>query len=212
MTERLDDNHVANFKGVSGKTTTAVHIAAYMQTLAPAVLADGVIVRASMKWAKRGPGLPFKTVSIGQLDKEKRDAESRGTRYEHTVVNTEANPLDEDFRDAAEGGDLVVVPAEPGLTATDGLNPTLEQLLKINYLKYKILLTKISPKPQAEGEQLYSDLVAKGYPVFQTMIPFLVAYRKASYEGLTARGVRSDPNARRAWLAYERVGREILHD
>lgn len=32
---------IANFKGDSGKATTAIHVAAYLQTLAPTSLADG---------------------------------------------------------------------------------------------------------------------------------------------------------------------------
>jgi chromosome partitioning protein len=52
---------IANFKG-SGRRTTAIHLAAFMQTLGPTILADGDIVRASSKWAARGDdkGMPFK--------------------------------------------------------------------------------------------------------------------------------------------------------
>ncbi len=71
---------------------------------------------------------------------------------------------------------MLIIPAEPGLTATDGLNHTLERLKKIGHTKYKILLTKIPPFPQTEGQQLYSYLVAAGHPVLKTKIPFLVAY------------------------------------
>jgi cellulose biosynthesis protein BcsQ len=48
-------------------------------------------------------------------------------------------------------------------------------------------------------------------PVFKAEIPLLVAYRKASAEGVTEREVKGDANARRAWLAYERIGREIVN-
>jgi chromosome partitioning protein len=196
---------IAQAKGGIGKTTSAIHLAAYLQTQGPTILADGDIVRASLKWSLRGPGLPFKVVPLAQLTKETNSA-----RYDHVVFNTEANPSDDDFEDLARGCDFLIVPAEPGLTSTDGLTHTLEKLRKIGHTKYKILLTKAPPKPQTEGQQLYADLTSKGYPVFQTMIPFLVAYRKASDEGITAKDVKGDPNARRAWLAYERVGREII--
>ena len=197
---------IGQYKGGIGKTTTAIHIAAFMQTLGPTILADGDIVRASSKWAARGDGagLPFKVVPIGQLAKHVRD-------YEHVVIDTEANPSDEDFKDAAQGCDLLIIPAEPETTATDGLTYTLSKLREMKHERYKVLLTKVPPSPQTEGEQLRASLVQAGIPIFKSEIPLLVAYRKASAEGITAREVKGDANARRAWLAYERVGKEIVN-
>jgi cellulose biosynthesis protein BcsQ len=39
-----------------GKTTIAIHLAAYLQTLAPTLLVDGDVIRASTNWSKRGDG------------------------------------------------------------------------------------------------------------------------------------------------------------
>jgi chromosome partitioning protein len=197
---------IGQVKGGVGKTTTAIHIAAFMQTLGPTILADGDIVRASSKWAARGngTGLPFKVVPIGQLAKHVRD-------YKHVVIDTEANPSDEDFKDAAQGCDLLIIPAEPETTATDGLTYALSKLRDMKHARYKVLLTKVPPPPQTEGEQLRASLVQAGIPIFKSEIPLLVAFRKASAGGVTTREVRGDANARRAWLAYERVGREIIN-
>jgi chromosome partitioning protein len=197
---------IANFKGGSGKTTTAIHIAASMQTLAPTILADGDIVRASSKWAARGTGstLAFKVVPIGQLALHVR-------AFEHVVIDTEANPSDADFKDAAQGCNLLVIPAEPETTATDGLSYTLAKLRELKHDRYRVLLTKVPPPPQTEGAQLRASLKQAGIPLFKAEIPLLVAYRKASAEGITAREVKGDANARRAWLAYERVGKEIVN-
>lgn len=96
---------IANFKGGSAKTTSAIHVAAYMQTLGPTILGDGDIVRASVKWAARGPGVPFKVVPIAQLSKE-----MRAFKYDHVVIDTEANPSDEDFKDIAKGCDVLIIP------------------------------------------------------------------------------------------------------
>jgi chromosome partitioning protein len=204
MTGRLMIITIANVKGGSGKTMTAIHIAAFMQTLAPTILADGDIVRASSKWAARSGRLPFAVVPIGQLAKHVR-------QYEHVVIDREANPSDENFKDAAQDCDMLVIPAEPETTATDGLSYTLAKLKEMKHDRYRVLLTKVPPPPQTEGEQLRASLKQAGIPVFKSQIPLLVAYRKASAEGITAREVKGDANARRAWLAYEKVGREIVN-
>ena len=45
---------VASYKGGVGKTTTAIHLAAYLQPLAPTLLIDGDPNRSATAWAKRG--------------------------------------------------------------------------------------------------------------------------------------------------------------
>ena len=51
---------VASHKGGVGKTTTAVHLAAYLQTLAPTLLLDGDDTRNATAWSHRGKGFAFK--------------------------------------------------------------------------------------------------------------------------------------------------------
>lgn len=45
---------VASYKGGVGKTTTAVHLAAYLQTTAPTLLLDGDDTRNATSWNDRG--------------------------------------------------------------------------------------------------------------------------------------------------------------
>src|SRR5271165_5276739 len=154
---------VASYKGGVGKTTTAIHLAAYLQTLAPTMLVDGDIIRAATKWGQRGSGqgLPFKVVPVAQMARHIRD-------YTHIVTDTEANPSNDDFREAAEGCDLLVIPAEPETMATDGLTFTLSKLREQGNDHYKVLITKVPPKPQTEGAQLRTSLVEHGIPVFKS--------------------------------------------
>jgi cellulose biosynthesis protein BcsQ len=59
------------------------------------------------------------------------------------------------------------------------------------------------------GAQLRAMLVQNEIPVFTAEIPNLVAFDKASAEGVPVYEV-DDPRAQRAWEAYELAGKEIL--
>jgi chromosome partitioning protein len=198
---------VASYKGGVGKTTTAIHLAAYFQRLAPTLLIDGDIIRASTKWSQRGKGtgFPFKVVDESQTAKYAREYV-----HGHIIIDTEANPSTTDFRQVADGCDLLVIPAVPETTATDGLTYTLAKLYEIGNDRYRVLLTKVPPKPRTDGAQLRAMLVQSDIPVFTAEIPNLVAFDKASAEGVPVYAV-DDVRAKRAWEAYESAGKEIAH-
>lgn len=133
---------VGNYKGGTAKTTTAVHLATFLQKIGPTLLIDGDGIRSATKWSQRGTGqgLPFKVVSHAQMAKHIKD-------YEHVVIDTEGNPNDDDIRDLANSCDLLIVPAVPESVATDGLTHTLEMLQKLGNDNYKVLLTMV-PLPR----------------------------------------------------------------
>lgn len=199
---------VTSYKGGVGKTTTAIHLAAYLNQSGPALLVDGDAIRSATKWAQRGTGsgLPFKVVSHAQMVAHVRT-------HEHIIIDTEGNPTDDDFRDLCENCDFLVVPAVPESVATDGLTLTLAKLQEFQdkQLKYKILLTMVPPPPRKEGRELREMLRENNIPVFRTEIPRLAAFEKAASEGLPVYGVRDDRNSMRAWEAYAAAGEEILH-
>lgn len=131
--------------------------------------------------------------------------------YTHTVIDTEGNPSDEDFRDLAEACDLMVVPAVPESVANDGLTHTLAKLHELRNDKFRVLLTMVPPKPRTEGKQLRDMLLSEGIPVFKGEIPRLAAYEAAAARGVAARDLpRNVKNSNRAWSAYEAIGKDIL--
>jgi len=131
---------VTSYKGGVGKTTTAIHLAAYLQRLAPTLLVDGDAIRSATKWGQRGgeTGLPFKVVTHAQMVSHIRD-------YQHIIIDTEGNPTDDDFKDLASNCDLLVVPAVPESVATDGLTHTLAKLQSLGNKRYRVLLTMVPP-------------------------------------------------------------------
>lgn len=191
---------VASFKGGVGKTTTAVHLAAFLQKQAPTLLIDGDPNRSASGWSRRG-ALPFKVVDERQATRYVRE-------FEHVVIDTAARPTREDLEALADGCDGLVLPSTPDALALDALMQTIEALQALGSDKFKILLTMIPPRPSRDGEEARDILEQAQLPVFKAQIRRLVAFQKAALAGVPVYET-NDPRANIGWLEYEALGNEI---
>jgi chromosome partitioning protein len=191
---------VASFKGGVGKTTTAVHLAAYMQKTAPTLLIDGDPNRSATGWTKRGE-LPFKVVDERQSARYARE-------YEHIVIDTEARPEENDLKELADGCDLLIIPTTPDALAIDALIQTVAALEKIGTNRFRILLTIIPPRPSHDGDEARSLMAERGLPLFENEIQRLVAFQKAALAGVPVYQV-TDARADQAWQCYVGIGKEL---
>ena len=197
---------VASFKGGVGKTTTAVHLAAYMQTLAPTLLLDADSkTKSATVWSKAGKGFPFRVASIGQAVKLAADY---GPSKGHIVIDSGQAPSLDDLRAAIDDSDLLVIPAVPPRLDVEGLVTTLQALKEIGATGFKVLITKVAPNHAAKAKELRGLLVEMEIGCFTPEIPRLTAFEKASDDGSIVNQV-DDRNAARAWEAYAAAGREI---
>lgn len=192
---------VASFKGGVAKTTTAVHLAAYIAQRAPVLLIDGDPNRSATGWTERGE-LPFKVVDERQAARYARD-------FDHIVIDTEARPTENDLRALIDGCDVLIIPTTPDALALDALLLTVNALEATGAQNYHVLLTIVPPLPSHDGNEARASLKSKGLPLLRGHIRRLAAFQKAALAGIPVYAVR-DPRAKIAWSDYEQVGKELL--
>ena len=190
---------MASYKGGVGKTTTAIHLAAYFQAQGPTLLLDGDLNRSSLRWAEPGK-LPFQVV-------DHRQAAMHISRYKHVVVDTQARPDAQDMKVLAGSCDLLVLPCTPDAISLQVLGDTVGALKAIGAENYRILLTVVPPRPSRDGEEARQYLADSGLPVFDGGIRRLVAFQRAALEGVT---VAEMDRLNLGWADYVSIGDQIV--
>jgi chromosome partitioning protein len=194
---------VASFKGGVGKTTSAVHLAAYFSQHGSTLLLDGDENRSATAWAGRG-SFPFRVA-------DERQAAKLARQYEHLIIDTQARPNPDDLKALAEGCDLLVIPTTPDALALDALMLTVGALKDLGNVKYRVLLTVIPPKPNRDGKEAHATLSELQIPAFEGGIHRYIAFHKAALQGVPVSEVNDD-RAGNAWREYEAIGEQIINE
>lgn len=193
---------VTSHKGGVGKSTTAIHIASFLQTKAPTLLVDDDQNGSVLAWSTRGPEPLFKVISGRLLAKY-------AGKYQNIVIDTPARPSQADLKGLVENCDLLVIPSTPDAFALHALMQTVADLKKLDAEAFKVLLTICPPWPSKDPDEAREMLKNEKVPVFAAQIKRLSAFSKSALRGITVDKV-SDPRAPAAWSDYEAIGKEIL--
>ena len=192
---------IVSFKGGVGKTTTAVHLAAFLQMTGKTVLLDGDLNRSATAWAARSGGrLPIDIVDE-QLSFTASD-------YLNFVIDTAARPAPNILKGLADKVDLIVIPTTTDGLSLDALSKTVEALREVQADKFRVLLTMVPPKPARDGELARQAFEQAGLPVFKASIRQLKAFKSAGTQGVLVSDIK-DPRSSLGWEDYAAVGAEL---
>lgn len=190
---------ITALKGGVGKTTTAVHLAAFLQTLAPTLLIDADKNRSALVWSKEDK-LPFYVAS-------QAGAPGLIKKFTHIVIDTQARPEPEELEDLAVGSDMLILPTTPNHLDLDTTVKAVELLRSMN-AKYRVLLTKVDSR--TKNAQYAREFISEAQlPMFEAEIPLLVAFQRSPGRGVTVKDY-PDRRAKIGWYRYQDVGKEIL--
>ncbi len=198
---------VTSHKGGVAKTTTAMHLAAYLERRDGAgstVVVDADPNGSALGWARRSRGrLGIEVVSS-------REAQERGVvrEFENVVVDTQGRPRGEGLKRLVAQCDLLVVMTTPEAGSTETIILMDRDIRALEGpAEYKVLMTMVKWYNR-RASSARKSLEKRGIPMFRGEIRDRAAFATAELRGLPVYEIKGK-GARDGWADYEAVGREV---
>lgn len=198
-------------KGGVGKSTTSIHLAAYLAEKyggESVALVDTDPNESVLDWAGRAEEIGGERPPFRVLGPDEEIWE------EHVVFDSQGRLHGDDLEAAAEVSDLLVVPTAPDYWEIRALARFVADLEDVAggggrvEARYRVLLTMVP-----WYERLYcpgrSELEAAEVPLFKAQVEGRKAFKHAAAMGVPVSEVRGRA-ARSGWEDYRKVGAEMV--
>jgi chromosome partitioning protein len=163
---------VANLKGGTAKTTSAVFLAHALVTEGSTLLIDADPQGSALSWSETAEDLPFPVVAMPVTNLH-RQVETLAGAYDHLVIDTPPGHAGI-VASALRSVGLVLVTVAPTVMDLDRLNATLkliEEAQALNDgLETRVLMTRVRQGTRSQRD-VRDVLVEDGVPVLTTEIP-----------------------------------------
>jgi chromosome partitioning protein len=189
---------IASFKGGVGKTTTAVHLSAYLQKKGKTVLVDGDPNRSALAWSERG-NFPFQVIDESELA-------DRAGDFSNIIIDTPARPSTEELKTLSAESDLLLIPTKPDALSLDALLKIVANLQSFDSQNYKVLLTLVPPRSNAarDAKAMLDEIEV---PYCKTEIHRRAICERAALQGKTVDNLK---DGEQAWSEFVALGKEIF--
>jgi len=195
---------VSAYKGGTGKTTTALHVAGVLGQQAPTLLVDRDRVPSALRWYRKRDEWPFRAVASSDATPELlREYRRTG----HIVFDTPAGPDPEEIIAFGKHSDLVLIPTTPDALAIEALVDTVRDL-RDEAVLFRVALVMVPPFPSQQGRRARAAFQKARLPVLEAEVPRAAAFHHAALQGRLVRDVR-DRRAGALWSAYQEIANEI---